>query len=132
MGLANTIRKGVAIANSATKDLQVEIIFYAWIGSDADGKPKYDTPIGILALVEEKQHNRRLGVGQEIFPKASLTILSPLTANGALGRHEPIDPRDKFILPNGSTGPILDVKGMIDPKTKLPYLHEVTLGWSTV
>jgi hypothetical protein len=57
-----------------------------------------------------------------------ITIIGPVTANGAPNRDEPVDPRDKFVLPDGTSGPIVDVNGLLDPSTGRPYLYEVALG----
>lgn len=132
MGFSSSIRNGVALANKLTKDLQVVVSFYAWIGTDDTGGPRYADPISVLAVVEDKHRTRRFSNGQEVVQKAVITILVPMNSNGASGRSEPIDPRDKFVLPNGTTGPILDVSGIVDPITNRPYMHEVVLGWSLV
>lgn len=131
MGLRSVIRKGVAIIDKVTgaqDGLQDEVQFYAWIGSDDFGGPEYDVPISMEAIVEEKQYTRRMSDGTEITQRASITIPRPITPNGAAERREPIDPRDKFILPSGFTGPILFVDGTVDPDTHAPYSYEIVLG----
>lgn len=129
MGLSNLIRNGVAIANRLTTDLQVSITHYAWIGQGATyGEPLYSTPITRTAIVELKQRMIRIPGGEDIWQKASVTFLEPIAANGAAGRREPIDPRDKIVLPDGYTGPIRDVIGLANNFADSPYMIEVILG----
>lgn len=128
MGLADIIRNGVAIAKRTTADLQVPVTYYAWTGVDGYNKPTFAAAQELMAIVDFRQRRRRLADGTEIVQTATVTFVQPLTANGASGRREPIDPRDKIVLPNGHVGPILEVSGPVDPATSLPYLVDVMLG----
>jgi len=128
MGLASVIRKGVAILDKQTTDLQEPVEYHAWEGIGDYGEAEYAAAVMIPAIVEEKQMLRRMADGSEIAQKASITIPRPIRPNGAANRREPVDPRDKFILPNGFTGPILYVNGVIDPSTNAPYSYEIVLG----
>lgn len=119
----------VAVADNVTQDLQVTVQHYPWIGNDSTyDKPRYDTPVSRLALVEMKQRLIRLPSGQEIMQRAVVTFLRPIAPNGADGRREPIDPRDKIVLPNGYTGPIKNVEGLETHLDNSPYFAEVVLG----
>jgi len=128
MGLADIVRSGIAIAKNVTAGLQVEITLEAWTGNDAYGSSTYAAKVPLSAVVEEEQRLIRQDTGDDVMSKTKVTILQPVTANGATGRREPIDPRDRIILSNGVTGPILDAKGLIDPSTNAPYMFEVWLG----
>lgn len=128
MSLRDIIKNAVAIADTVTAPLQVAVDHYAWTGSDDFSKPTYARPVSRLAVVEELQRYRRTETGQEIVQKASITFIRPISANGASQRREPIDPRDKIVLANGYTGPILNVQGITDPGTDQPYMLEVILG----
>jgi len=130
MGLADIVRSGVATAQSVTADLQDSVSHEAWIGHDGTGyaKPAYAPAVARPALVEMKQRKLRLADGSEVTQNAQLTFIGPVEANGAVGRREPIDPRDRLTLPSGHTGPILDVQGLVDTGTHAPYLLEVALG----
>jgi hypothetical protein len=128
MGLADVVRGGVRIANGITSGLQVVVSHEAWIGQDAYDKPQFATAVSRPALVEAKQRLRRTTSGKEVMQRASITFLEMPEANGAAERREPIDPRDRLILPDGTTGPILDVAGLTDPGTDAAYLLEVALG----
>jgi len=50
--------------------------------------------------------------------------------NGAADRGEPIDPKDVFILADGTSGPILDTEGPRDPGKARPFFIQVFLGGS--
>ena len=134
MSLSDVVRTGVATANTVTKSLHATVTHRAWIGQDAYGAPTFATASvsaggGTLkALVELTQTLKSLPDGRVVQAKAKVTFLEPVPVNGTAGRTEPIDPRDYIELPNGITGPILTVEGMVDPATGEPYLTEVWLG----
>jgi hypothetical protein len=128
MALADTVRAGVALANSLTGSLQVTVQHEAWTHSDKQGAPKFDAPIAQPALVEYKHQLYRMPGGQEVTQRARVTFVGPIAGNGAEGRREPIDPRDRITLPDGTTGPILDVQGLADPATAGAYLYVVALA----
>jgi hypothetical protein len=130
MSLADVVRSGISIANTVTEDgeLQLDVTLEAWTGSDAHGAPTYATAVSIPAIVEMKNRLVKLKNGEVVASRAQVTFLRPVTANGATGRREPIDPRDKITLPDGETGPILDVEGLFDSSTNAPYMLSVFLG----
>jgi hypothetical protein len=128
MGLADTIRNAIATANAITSDLQVTVRHRAWTGTDAYSKPVYATAIHRPAIVDFRQRLRRDLNGQEVVQVASVMFLEPILPNGATGRREPVDPRDELTLPNGYTGPIIDVGGFVDAGTDAPFLIEIGLG----
>ena len=129
MGLANTIRNVIAIADRITTDLQVPVQHYAWIRNDLEYSDKsiYAAPITRLAIVNRRERLFRFE-GQDLIQRASVIFLRPITANGATGRREPVDPRDKIVLPDGYTGPIRDVRGLENTFSDSPYMLEVILG----
>ncbi len=129
MNLATIVRNGVALAKTLTTSLQGTISIYPWESPNSTyGGPTYGTAVSIPAVIDESIRFRRMSDGQEILQKAEITILQPLTANGASGRSEPIDPRDKIVLPSGYTGPIRYVNGPIDSSTGYPYMFTIILG----
>lgn len=129
MGFSKLIRNMVSVADKLTKDLQVPVIHEPWISNDATyGTPVYGAPVTRLAIVEMKQRTLRLNNGQEITQRASVTFTYPIEANGAEGRQEPIDIRDKLTLPSGYSGPIKVVEGLENNFPDSPYLLEVLLG----
>lgn len=128
MGLSDIVRSGIATANSLTANLQDEVLHEPWIGNDKFGKPMYGIGVSRPALVERKAANRFGNNGQVIVQNAQVTFIYPISPNGAARRQEPVDPRDRITLPDGWTGPIVNVQGLVDPSTGLPYMTEVSLG----
>ena len=128
MGLDATIRAAISVISTATADLQATVAHAAWTGKDGYNKPTFATPVSRQALVELKQRLRRLPNGQEVLQQAAVTFIGPISPNGATGRREPIDPRDSITLPNGYSGPILDVQGLVDPSTNRPFMVSVVMG----
>lgn len=127
-GFADIIRTGVALANSLTSTLQVTIMHTPWIGVDANNVAQYGTPVARQAIVEYKLDSREKVYGEENLQSCTITFLNPIAANGAANRDEPIDPRDRMVLPDGTSGPLISVKGIVDPSTNKPYLYQVILG----
>jgi hypothetical protein len=111
----------------------VEVSHEAWIGfSDDDGKPLYDVPVALQAHVQEGTNQLRLATGEEISTKACVSFLTPVEANGAADRREPIDPRDRITIRPGTptevTGVIVDNPGaQLDPSTGAPYINSMWL-----
>lgn len=128
MGLDATVRAAIATISTATADLQATVAHAAWTGKDGYNKPTFAVAVNRQALVEMKQRLRRLPNGQEVLQQAAVTFIGPISANGATGRREPVDPRDTITLPNGYSGPILNVEGLIDPTTNRPFMVQVWLG----
>jgi hypothetical protein len=130
MSLIDTFRSGVATVDKVTKDLQPTIRVRAWTGADAYGAQTYAATKSYRAIVDLKQQERKTLTGKIVMVRATITLLQPISANGATGRLEPVDPRDIVTLPDGTTGPIVDVGpgGIIDPATGHPLFSELYLG----
>lgn len=128
MSLDALVRSGVAIAKSVTADLQVTVEHEAWTGVDGYAAPTYASAKKRQALVERTQRVIRTATGENQVARVRVLFLEPIKANGADGRVEPIDPRDRLTLPDGTVGQILDVSGMFDPTTDAPYFCEVFCG----
>lgn len=118
----------MAIADGLVGTLQVEVSHEAWIGQDVNVKPSYDTARLQLAIVEDEQRQFRSASGDVIYSQCRIDFLRPLAANGADGRKEPIDPRDRLTLPDGTTGPILGISGLVDVGTGRRFYSQVWLG----
>jgi hypothetical protein len=129
-GFADIVRAGVAVADSVNATLQAPVEHHAWISENRKGEPEFAALIVRQAIVERKQRLIRAADGRVISVNTKLTFPRLIEANGAADRREPIDPRDKFVLPDGTTGPVLNVEGIVDPDTLTgaPYLFEVWLG----
>ena len=135
MSFDSIVRSGVALANQLTTSLQVPVIHRAWIGDDNYGEPDYAAPStaadgGVLkGAVEMRQVMHTRPDGTSVMTKVKITFVQPVPPNGNPNRTaEPIDTRDYIELPNGVTGPIIDVQGVLDPGTSEPYATDVWLG----
>jgi hypothetical protein len=128
MGLDAIVRSAVATANRITGSLQTTVTHEAWTGKDVYNAPSFAAGVARPALVEWMPELQRGASEEQVRAKAKLTFLEPIAANGATGRREPIDPRDRLTLANGYIGPILRVSGLEDPTTTRPYLLEVWIG----
>lgn len=127
-GLADVIKQGIAVARSVTLDLHVTVQHYAWTSQSVDGTPTYAAAVPRKALVERKQKLVAGPNGQMVMSEAYIAFLEEITPNGATGRVEPIDARDKIVMPDGVTGPILNVGGFFDGGTGVPFYSEIYLG----
>jgi hypothetical protein len=129
MGLDDIVRAGVRTIHGITRDLQAPVTIQPWIGQDVHGEAKYDLP-GTLytAIVDTREQQKKDILGNMVSIRALVIILVPVPPHGAPGRREPIDPRDKVILPDGSSGTIVGIAGFIDGGTSKPYFHEIWIG----
>lgn len=129
MGLADIIRSGIQIAQNVTAGAQVNVTHEAWTGQDEYGAPTFAAAQTLTAILDLNRKEKATLSGQLVTVVATLTILTPITDNGAAGRKEPIDPRDVIRLPDGTTGPILETpNAVVDPATNRPFFHTVLLG----
>jgi len=128
MGFDSLVRSGVALANTLTTSLQTTVEHSAWTASDGRGAPVFASSVSRPALVEYKQKAVRTSTGETVLSTSKVTILGPVEETSATGREGPIDPRDKIVLSDGTTGPIVAVNGLLDPLTNQPYMYEVYIG----
>lgn len=129
MSLATLVRSGVKIANRTTASLQVTVQHRPWISQNGLGTDLYGSTVRRKAIVSQREDSIE-DRGEIIRTIAYVLLLKPVTPNGATGRIEPVDKRDLFVLPDGTTGPIVKISGFIDAGTNGPYLHEIWLGAS--
>jgi len=132
MSLADLVRSKVALANSLTSDLQPTVTHTPWTGSSGDGDDTYGTPVVRNAFVDRTRKQSYTPQGRLVITVATITILEPIedtTPTVAGTRTQPIDPRDKFVLSDGTTAPIVQIgDGFEDSGTNRPYLNTVILG----
>lgn len=122
---------GIAIADNITKSLGLQPFFthYAWIAQDAKGKVTYANPVTRQGVIDLTRKQRPTSSGRLVNVVATITVIETIAANGAAGRREPVDPRDKIVLPDGTTGPILEgPDAPVDPDTNAPFLNTIYLG----
>jgi len=125
--LGSILRNAVAIVDDVTKDVQPKVTHRMWVGQNGFGAPIYEEALRDM-VVERKQRLVQRPDGKEVLSKHLLTHVGPIPPNGAAGRQEPVDPRDVFVLPDGTTGPSLATEGIVDKGTGAPFLHQVWLG----
>lgn len=136
---ADILREAVAIVQAETESLQGAIVLERWLGENEFGTPTYDEPMELTAVVEKKTKDLKGGSGsqQETLATTYVGIFVPLEAvdpskmtDPQFVRQGPVDPNDRITLPDGTTGPILNISGFVDKVTSQPLYHEIWLGWS--
>lgn len=132
MGLSSLIAGAFAAANAAAEGLGIaqDVVHEPWIGDvNGVGDEIPPTPVTLRALVQMDPAVDRNPRGQAVKLRAIVTFLEPPEPVGVPGRREPIDPRDRIILPDGSTGQIVDIKaGLTNPDTEQPFAVQVSIG----
>lgn len=128
MSLRNVLVAAIKTADSVLKSDQATVQHSAWTGQDLYGTDTFAAPVSRLAIVDLTRRPLKTEEGKLLMTMATITFLAPIPDNGASGRKEPIDNRDKIVLADGSTGPIISVGGPLDPVTNRPYLNTVMLG----
>lgn len=138
MSLADVVRNAVGVAQGATRSLQGLVRHEKWLGDDGLGgstygnaDPQYNAS-GVLTLAADtpgafdlwpgviEWKNETVGTQQGAIAvtRSIVTFLEP---------HD-IDLRDRFVLPDGDTGPVLDLGGLVDPETGRAFSPVVKLG----
>ena len=128
MSLLDTLRQAVKIADIQTKAIQATVTLQHVAGPpDEFGTQAYTDPTTLVAIVDWKQKQLRTVSGVLSVSRASVMFLD-VAAVAAATNGEGIDDHDIIVLPDGSTGPILDMAGFIDAGTGQPLATEVFLG----
>lgn len=122
------LRQGVSIANTVTDSLQVDVTYRAWTGQDGFGKPTFADAVTKSCILDSSPRIRTTTAGREYVQEAEAIFLEPFTANGAALRSEPFDLRDEVTLPSGKKPVAIEVLGIADPSTNLPYMITVRFG----
>ncbi len=132
---AEILRSGIKIADGLTKGVQSgspdsigDVVIEQWISQTVHGDDSFASPITVSAVIDRT--NKLITIGSEqVTIGATLTIIGDVQPNGATGRREPIDPRDRITLPDGFTGPVISSpNAVMDPGTNRGFIHEVMLG----
>lgn len=128
MSLLDTVRNAVKTADTVTKPLQATVTFKRAVpNTDGYGGFTYPTSVSLRAIVDWKQKQLRTMEGQLSVSRASVTFLD-VAAVATATAGQGISDNDQIILPDGTTGPILDMAGFIDAGTGQPVATEVFLG----
>lgn len=125
---AEILATGIGIADSLTKGVQGTCTLEAWTASDGRGARTYAAPVTFRAVVDTTR-KEVIRNGKEVIIVATVVIVGDLAPNGAAGRVEPVDPRDRITLPDGTTGTILSSPGApINPLTGRAFVQLIELG----
>jgi len=111
------VRSGILLANNLTTSLQVQVTWSKRLTTTFGGE-NYGTPSYPYAIWEDTGKMIQGPGGQLVLQKSMVTFLQPLD----------IEYSDKIVGPNGQTGPIVNITGLLDPKTGERYMVEVSLG----
>lgn len=121
MGFAQLVRDLVAVADDVVDDLQTVVVHYAYAAATVDDYGKvtaWGAGVDRKAALEHKTVLMKSDLGDVRRPVHVLTFPRPVQ----------VDPRDRFDLPDGRTGPVLNVEGYGDPSTGRPFATAVTIG----
>jgi len=129
MSLLTTLRSAVAIADAITKPLQAAVSYERCTSTNVDGygEKGYAAAVNLVAIVDWSQKPVRTQAGVLTVTRATVDLLNiadVVAATGGAG----IGDDDRFTLPDGTTGPILDLAGFIDAGTGHPISTTVMLG----
>jgi hypothetical protein len=127
MSLLDTLRSAVKIADKVTKPLQATVIYERLQTGDGYGAGTFGSPVLLRAIVDFKRVQVRTRAGLTTVTRATIDLLdidAVVAATGGAG----IGNDDKFTLPDGDTGPILDIGGFVDAGTTHPIATTVMLG----
>mgnify|MGYP006909292629 CR=1 FL=1 len=127
MSLLSVVRSGVAIANKVTKPLQGTVSFERYLSQDAYGTRTYEVAVSLLAIIDWSAKSVRTSSGELTASRASITFLDIVALNAATDGNGVSD-EDVITLPDGTTGPIIDLRGFIDAGTGHPVATEALLG----
>lgn len=122
------LRSAVAIANKVTKSLNFQaLVSYARLTGTGGYGPIYAATVTLHAIVDFKQAQVRTRSGVLSVTRATITLLDineviAATVGNGIGND------DVFTLPDGDTGPILDLSGFIDAGTGHPIATTVMMG----
>lgn len=128
MDLPAIIRGAVGIAKDITLSAHVTVTHKVWISQAQDGSPTF-TSKQRVALVERKVRLVKDASGRLVQSTAAVYLLEQVAPTSTTSpRSNPIDPRDVFVLPDGTVGPIVAIDGFFDGGTAVPYYSRVYLG----
>ena len=126
MSLLDVLRSGVEIANKVTRPLQCLVTYERELTGGAYG-PTYAPPVQLHALVDYRANMVRTKEGVLTATRSTVTLLDIAEIVAATGG-EGIGNNDKFTFPDGDTGPLLDIGGLVDAGTGHPIATEVKIG----
>jgi hypothetical protein len=128
MSLLDTLRGAVKILDQVVKPLESSVTFARMVlAGDGYTSKTYPASTSLLAVVDWKQQQVRTLTGVMALSRAVI-IFVDIDALVVATEGNGIGPDDRITLPDGSTGPILNMAGFIDPGTGKPVATEVFIG----
>ncbi len=127
MSIRDALVAGVKAVDKVTKSVQPVVAYEQVVATDEFGALMYSAPIMMHAIWDDKEVPVRTREGVLTSARATLTLLSVLEVVMSTGG-EGVKANDRFTLPNGYTGLVLDVNGTVDPGTGHPFATTVMLG----
>lgn len=127
MSLLDVLRSGIAIADGITKPLQSTVTYRRWLSTDDYGTSVYATAVDLVAVVDASQSLIGTPLGEMAVAKSTLTFINiadVVAATEGAGFTE----QDEFVLPDGTTGPVVSLSGFMDAGTGRRIYTEVRLG----
>jgi hypothetical protein len=128
MSLLDVLRSGVAVADSILKPLQADVSVERYLGTDGYGTDLWAPAVLMKALVDYTTRAPDTYSGDP-FVKVILTFID-INEMVAKTDGKGINDQDKITLPDGVTGPILNLAGFMDAGTGRLLATEVFLGGS--
>jgi hypothetical protein len=121
MALNDLIASLVGVADRLTGPLQATVEHHVYRRMDGKGKVEYyPAPDLVPAVVARGQTRTGYNERGEVVPvRAVLTFPRPMS----------VDLRDKFVLPDRTTGPTVNLDaGVVNPSDGARYVTEVGIG----
>lgn len=115
------------IADRVTKPLQATVTYQRKLSEDGFGGITYSAAVPLRAIVDYASKQVRTRDGILTVTRATIDLLD-VAAIVAATSGQGIGNDDKFTLPDGDVGVILDISGFIDAGTKNPIATKVMLG----
>jgi hypothetical protein len=127
VSLLDVLRSGVAIADKILKPLEADVSLERYIGTDGYGSDAWAPAVTMKAICDWKQEQVRTLAGSLTVSRVVVTFID-IKEMVEKTNGEGISDQDKITLPDGTTGPILDMAGFIDAGTGKPLATDVYLG----
>lgn len=127
MSLLDALRAGVKLADKITKPLQATVLYERESAEDEYGAVTRGAPVPLRAIVDFGRKQVRTATGELTVTRATIDLLD-IDAIVAATAGEGIGNNDRFTLPDGDTGPILDISGFVDAGTGHPIATTVMIG----
>lgn len=117
MSLGDLVRELVGVAHDLTKSEGLQTTVQHYVGSvpDGAGTITYSAPVTEDAFVRFKHREKITTPGKVIVSRAEILYLKQV----------PVKLTDKYLLPDGTLGYVVDIDGAED---QLPYVTRVYIG----